>query len=200
MANFGLLGALSGLGQGMTQAGESIIARRERALAEAKALAAEQRKRAQQLEDKASDRDFELKTLGVKGEQAAARTELAVKGRLEAIDRTAGHAAARQEDSQAFTAEQKAADRAAQRELVKVRAQAERENIRFSKTLQDQLDDDNTQGITYGKQDPKRPDYKRLLIIKKDGSVVDGGAWAYKPARADDEEEQNKPLVPTARR
>lgn len=83
MANLGLLGALGGLGEGITKAGVDWQNRREQALAWARQEAAERRKRAEKMQDDQAERQFQTQRDTMREEGLDKRNQATIDARLE---------------------------------------------------------------------------------------------------------------------
>lgn len=191
MASYGLLGAIGGLGQAMQTHGKNIMERRERALAEAKAMAAEQRKEARDAAKRQEDRDFTLTTLDIKESRQDARTSATLEARAAEKKEDREFKVADREDTQEHTAEQKRLDREAaaarQREAAKLQGSKEAANIR----LREQITSKQVAGVKYGERKPDDPDYVRILIIRKDGTVEKTAGWSYRPQKTEEQDDDS---------
>jgi hypothetical protein len=175
----GLLGALGGLGQGLTQVGRDIHVRRERALEEARKEAEYQRRLADTRENKRMDQDFELgKTAAVEARRDA-RLEYTTK--------------ARQTEKQADRGwREKEADKkfGRDKELATLRANLARDNSKYAAELSDKLSQDDITRVEYGAPDANG--YAEVIAVTKDGKLRPTGQKVYKPKlnyAPDDEEE-----------
>ena len=188
----GLLGAIGGLGNAMQTLGSSIIERREKALAEAKAMAKYERERADKKVEKEEDY---TRTLARDDALATRRSADAIA--LEGV-RQEGKAADREfrvedrEDRQEFASAQSAASRAAatERTLLAGRLAEERraansvDRVAIVK-LQDKLKGPGIRGVTYGAPDSRG--MSRVYAISKDGKLIDMKQSLRRPAaKADD--------------
>lgn len=187
MASMGLLGAIGGLGDALQTAGKDLSTRRERALEAARQLAAEERKRAQQLEDKKSDRLFTLSRDDALQTRQDARTAAQIASQE---GRTEAQLSARAEDraSRERTAQQ---NREHQTSLVRLREQLQGARTAAEIRLRDRLASDDVAGTKFGKEHPNRPGMFELVIITKDGTTKKTGEWVNKHRIKPDEDEDD---------
>lgn len=175
MAKLGLLGAIGGLGQGLTLVGKQMQERRERALEEARQLAKEERDRAFRREENEANRTATLE-----------RTQLIQK---EQNRRTAANISARRtekKEDREFRSSEAQKQRDNQRELVKLRGQVERDNSAESERLRRKLSAGDVHSVQYGAPDARG--YAEVLVVTKDGSVRSTGQKVYRPKREEDED------------
>jgi hypothetical protein len=200
MANLGLLGALAGAGQALTNIGEDLVKRREQALEWARKEAEYQRQRV----DKVSD----TQTLYAHEDTMQASREQAATDRSTASDQAAAERQQKQQDfelnklgkQQTFEATQKDKDRAAELEKEKLVKSIEHSNSQDDIKLRQQLENQTTQGVRYGlRYNPatgKRNDtspYTELLIVRKDGSTVHTGKLILAPQDRTNQDDGSSP-------
>lgn len=180
MASMGLLGAIGGLGDALQTAGTNLATRRERALEQARQLAAEERKRAQQLSDKKEERLFTLTRDDALQTRQDARTAAQIasqEGRAQLSATTRERVA----DKQISAADARAAaSREHQTSLVRLREQLQGARTAAEIRLRDRLANDDVAGTKFGKEHPNRPGMFELVIIRKDGSLKKTGEWVNK--------------------
>lgn len=166
--NLGLIGAIGGLGQGLTQIGNDIVKERERALEWAQQEAMRQRELAAKREDAttAFTREKELQT---QAEQSRANIERLSQS---AQDRRTAFVQGKEDIRQ-----QKSL--ASQRDLAKLRGQIERDNSTYSARLRDQLSADDVHGIVYGP--PDKNGYSEVFTITNDGHQRSTHMKAFRP-------------------
>jgi hypothetical protein len=180
----GLLGAIGGLGQAMQTAGKDIIARRERALDEARRMAEYERARADKQIDKEEDRDFQVGMEEARQERLDARhsASLATQASEGAANR-----GERAED-RSFRAAEGSKDRAARRELTVLSKSLEGENSRAATRLAKTLSAGDVHAVQYGAPDANG--YAEVITILKDGSIRKTGQKVYRPKRDDEDEDE----------
>lgn len=186
MANLGLLGAIGGFGQALQTAGKDIIARRERALENARQLAKEQRDRANKIEDREDLQAHGLEELGIREEGDNRRTAANIRARREEKAEDREFRAQEREEDRAFKREEKATDRAQQIELTRLKSQLDAANSAAAERLKKQLEGNEVRGIKYGAPDEKG--LSPVFKILKDGTVVYSGQRIRLPARDDQEQ------------
>ncbi len=204
MANLGLLGALAGAGQALSNFGADIVRRREEALKWAEEEAKYQRERADKLTD--------TKSLYAHEDTLAANREAGADRRNTADNEAAdARVAAQHENRMAeIGAEQKG-----QKEIHQIDAQAtlEREKVieqlratneTANIKLRNQVEADDVQGVKYGERysvnpksgrpysDPNSP-YTELILVKKDGSIVHTGKLILAPQNRSGQDGEDNP-------
>ena len=192
MANFGLLGALGGLGQAATNLGESIIQRRERALAEARRMAEEQRKSLERKAERKEEHGLRLAEIGVRhqGEvdivnrqSAARRAENLEKRTYDVEDR---------EDTQTHELEKTRIQKEGEERLARLRASLDEDKEARNTRLREALDDKDLKYIKYGKPyidpDTKQPipEYRQVIKVMNNGKLIYTNSYT----RVDDEKDK----------
>lgn len=183
MASMGLLGAIGGLGDALQTAGTNLATRRERALEQARQLAAEERKRAQQLQDKKEERLFTLSRDDALESRRDARTAAQIasqEGRAELAANTRRETTEAQISSRERVAE---ANREAAKEVARLRASLDADKDARQARLQKALSAKDVQGVQYGPAHPRDPDYRKVILVKKDGTIEETNQYAFKPKR-----------------
>lgn len=178
----GLLGAIGGLGDALQTVGTSLATRRERALEQARLLAAEQRKREQQVADKAEERTFTLGRDAAAEEARNARLGTQIEARRTERQEDRTFKVEDREDEQSFKEKQKADDRRAARDLAQLRGQISRDNDAASERLRKDLTADDVKGVIYSGQrkDAQGNIYAEAIIYTKSGQQRPTGRWVLK--------------------
>jgi hypothetical protein len=208
MANLGLLGALSGVGQAMSTIGADIVKRREQALEWAQQEARDQRRALERKDEQEAGFAHETALTAYREEQATkrndadnaaadARTTATIEGQKErdAADRE-------------YQSGEKAKDRKAERDLATLRSSLDAQNDAASARLKQQLESGDVAGVKYGEKysqpmkngqpygrpvrDDKSP-YSELLLVRKDGSIVHSGKLILAPQNRSGQDGEDSP-------
>lgn len=194
--NKGLLGAIGGLGDALQTVGSGLATRRERALEQARQLAAEQRKMAETARLKAEDRSFTISRDAEleKGRNARLGTQLEARATERAADRE--FKVSDREDEQSFKEKQKADDRQAARDLAKLKGSISKDNDAASERLRKDLTANDVKGVIYSGQrkDAQGNIYAEAIIYTKGGQQRPTGRWVLKgrdrAERAEEDEDE----------
>lgn len=181
MAKMGLLGALGGLGQGLTKLGSDIQARRERALEEARREAEYQRRLADSRETTRMNQEFDLTKTAAVQDRVDARTEYVT-----------GERHKENEEARSFRSKEADKKYGRDKELTVLRSKLARDNSKYAAELNDKLGQDDIRSIEYGAPDANG--YAEVIAVAKDGTLRPTGQKVYKPKLnyEDDEEEDNE--------
>lgn len=177
----GLLGALGGLGQGLTDVGKQLYLRRERALEEARKLAEEQRNREFKSNENRLDREAQAANTSTLEAGRASRNEALIAGR-------AAEGEANRTSREGIAAK----NRAAQKELVTLRARLEASNEAAAKRLADTLSADDVHSVQYGDLDAQGR--AEVFVVLKNGTIRPTGKKVrvprnYQPYAEDSEDD-----------
>lgn len=186
MADLGLLGALGGLGKGLTQMGEDIIKRRERALEWARQEAIEQRRLAARSEEKAEDRQFRTEETVYRETKADQRERLRQEGRKEIVETQEEARSRREREKREFQRSERQASEAASARQARLTAALSRSNTEYATRLRDQLGADDTTGVKFG---PVRNGYSQVFRVTKTGRLEPTGQSVHE-SLVDEEDDE----------
>jgi hypothetical protein len=164
VARMGLLGALAGLGEGISDVGKDMARRREQALEDAKELAKEQRAQAARSAERADQRSFDIDKFNASQsalDRRAAANQEAIAGRQAA----------------GFEHQEKMlGDRAVMaKDLATYKAGLSADNTERGIRLRDALSKEKIKGIKPGRV--AKDGYIEVIGVKGDGSLKPTGQW-----------------------
>ena len=197
MANLGLLGALAGAGQAMSNFGADLIRRREAALAWAQKEAEYQRARADKKEDIATEfgQQKEITTMRETAADERNRADIEARAAEKAKDRT--FQAEDREDTQTFELRKQREQQAATLEREKIIESLKQSNSEKDTKLRHELEGQDVQGVKYGlrynaqgKRDDNSP-YTELLKVLKNGQIVHTGKLILAPQNRSGQDDEN---------
>lgn len=166
MAKLGLLGALAGAGKGISDLGDDILRRRERALEEARLLAKEERDRAFRSEENRLTREATAEERRLTREAADARTDKTIAARKEIL-----------KEQQGFTVSRDQAKAAAAKDLARFKNDLTRASTKEAIRLRQSLKDNDIVGLHPSAPDPKHGGKVQILGERGDGVTVEMKQW-----------------------
>lgn len=193
----GLLGAIGGLGQALTTAGKDLATRREQALERARQDAAEQRRRAQQVEDREDQQTFQTGQSEITQAALDRRNEAAIKarqqeGELNRKDKQADREFRTTEriEGQKYRTSERVASQGDRRELARLQSSLQGSRSEAEIRLRDKLSADDVHAVQYGAPDANG--YADVYVVLKGGGTRKTGQKFYRPAK--DKEEEGEAL------
>lgn len=175
----GLLGALGGLGEGLTQVGRSWEVRRERALEWARKLQEQQQEQGFRAEQRQLDRQATDARSAAAQQAQTGRTKMTLEARK-----------AESEANRQFKSGEALKDRAARRDLVRLNKSLERDNSAASERLRRSLSAGDVHSVQYGAPDANG--YAEVIVVTDDGQIRRTGQKVYRPKK--DEENEGEAL------
>jgi hypothetical protein len=192
--NKGLLGAIGGLGDALQTVGKDLGSRRERALEEARRLAAEQRKLAVEDQRRAEDKNFTRERDGASAAASMARTTAQIEARQNELGQRQEFERDERKANESFKEKQAREEREGRAALARLRSSLSRADDEASIRLRDSLGADDVKSIIYTnpKKDAGGNVYQEAVIVTKSGQQKPTGKWVLKNrARATDTEDED---------
>jgi hypothetical protein len=166
---YAMAGLLSGLGQGINEAGKTLEQRREEAMKWAAELQLTQEKADAEAKLDQSKEDRADQRLTYTEQGANARTAATIAGE-----------SARQASQQTFTQKLEGIKYQREQNLVTLRGEVERQGIQFSKNLETQLNRGDVVGQDWGPVD-RKTGQAELILYTKGGKTIHTGEQVMAP-------------------